>query len=73
VRAISAVAGSVLGALAYVWINLAAIWFAAAAAWVGVLVAWQQLRHALQESDTVPVPRWLWPGRMGVRSSRSSG
>jgi O-antigen/teichoic acid export membrane protein len=53
--------------------TLGSMWFAAAAAWVGVLVGWQQFRHALQESDTVPVPRWLWPGRMGARSSRSSG
>jgi O-antigen/teichoic acid export membrane protein len=53
--------------------TLGTMWFAAAASWVGVLVGWQQLRHALQESDTVPVPRWLWPGRMVARSSRSSG
>jgi hypothetical protein len=53
--------------------TLGTMWFAAAAAWVGVLVGWQQLRHALRESDTIPVPRWLWPGRMVARSSRSSG
>ena len=62
-----AVVGAIIGG------TLGSMWFAAAAAWVGVLVGWQQLRHALQESDTVPVPRWLWPGRMGARSSRSSG
>jgi uncharacterized membrane protein YoaK (UPF0700 family) len=35
------VAGSVLGALAYAWINLAAIWFAAAAALIlsGIVAA----------------------------------
>ena len=62
-----AVGGAVIGG------TLGTMWFAAAASWVGVLVGWQQLRHALQESDTVPVPRWLWPGRMVARSSRSSG
>jgi O-antigen/teichoic acid export membrane protein len=63
----SGVVGAKLGG------TLGTMWFAAAASWVGVLVGWQQLRHALQESDAVPVPRWLWPGRMVARSSRSSG
>jgi O-antigen/teichoic acid export membrane protein len=61
-----AVGGAVIGG------TLGAMWFAAAASWVGVLVGWQQFRHALRESDTVSVPRWLWPGRMVARSSRSS-
>jgi O-antigen/teichoic acid export membrane protein len=58
-----AVAGAEIGG------TLGTMWFAAGASWVGVLVGWQQLRRALHDSDTVPVPRWLWPGR----SSRSSG
>ena len=62
-----AVAGAVIGGM------LGTMWFAAVASWLGVLVGWRQLRHALQESDTVPVPRWLWPGRMVARSSQSSG
>jgi O-antigen/teichoic acid export membrane protein len=37
--------------------------YAAAASWVGTMVSWWQLRRALHESDTVPVPRWLWPSR----------
>lgn len=32
----------------------------AAAAWLGTLVSWFQLRQALLESGTVPVPYWLW-------------
>ena len=37
--------------------------FAAAASWLGTLVSWWQLRQALHESGTVPVPGWLWPRR----------
>lgn len=62
-----AVAGAEIGG------TLGTMWFAAAASWFGTLVGWWQLRHALQESDTVPVPRWLWPSRMAAHSSRSSG
>ena len=40
--------------------------YAAAASWIGALLTWWQLRKALHESDTVPVPRWLWPGRTDV-------
>jgi O-antigen/teichoic acid export membrane protein len=47
------------------------VWYAAAA-WFAALVTWWQLRQALQESGTVPVPRWLWPGRLTVRRSVSS-
>jgi O-antigen/teichoic acid export membrane protein len=47
--------------------TLGTMWFAAGASWVGALVGWHQLRRALRDSDTVPVPRWLWPGRMVAR------
>jgi len=50
---IGAVAGGTLGSMRC----------AAAGSWVGTLVSWWQLRQALHESDTVPVPAWLWPGR----------
>jgi O-antigen/teichoic acid export membrane protein len=53
--------------------TLGTMWFAAAASWVGALVGWHQFRRALRDSDTVPVPRWLWPGRTVTRSSGSSG
>jgi O-antigen/teichoic acid export membrane protein len=42
---------------------LGTMWFAAGASWVGTMVSWWQFRHALLESDTVPVPAWMWPGR----------
>ncbi len=48
-----AVAGGAHGTMVY----------AAAASWASTLVYWWQFRHALKESDTVPVPGWLWPGR----------
>jgi hypothetical protein len=48
------------------------MYFAAAGSWVGTLVTWWQLRQALHESDTVPVPAWLWPGRQrGSAAARS--
>jgi O-antigen/teichoic acid export membrane protein len=50
---VGAVTGGTLGTMR---------WYAAAS-WLAALVTWWQLRHALQESSTVPVPRWLWPGR----------
>jgi O-antigen/teichoic acid export membrane protein len=56
------IAGALVGG------TLGTMWFAAGASWLGVLVGWRQLRHALQESDRVPVPRWLWPGRMAASS-----
>jgi len=43
--------------------TLGSMHFAAAGSWVGTLVTWWQLRQALRESGTVPVPAWLWPGR----------
>jgi O-antigen/teichoic acid export membrane protein len=45
--------------------------FAAAATWLGTLLFWWQLRRALHESDTVPVPAWLWPGRSAGSHRRS--
>jgi O-antigen/teichoic acid export membrane protein len=44
--------------------------FTAAGSWAGTLVSWWQLRQALLESDTVPVPAWLWPGRSGHSKGR---
>jgi O-antigen/teichoic acid export membrane protein len=52
---VGALAGAATGG------TLGTLRFAAAASWLGVLLAWWQLRQALLESDTVPVPRWLWP------------
>jgi O-antigen/teichoic acid export membrane protein len=46
--------------------------FVAAASWVGTLVCWWQFRQALHESDTVPVPTWLWPGRQPRSSAADS-
>ena len=45
--------------------------YAAAASWLGALLTWWQLRKALHESGTVPVPRWLWPGRPAGRRPTS--
>ena len=56
---VGAVAGGALGTMVY----------AAAASWVGTLVFWWQFRQALNESGTVPVPGWLWPGRSGRKPS----
>ena len=50
---VGAVTGGTLGTMRY----------AAAASWLGTLVSWWQLRQALHESGTIPVPGWLWPGR----------
>ena len=50
---VGAVTGGTLGTMR---------WYAAAM-WVGTLVTWWQLRQALQESGTVPIPGWLWPRR----------
>ena len=59
---VGAVTGGTLGTMRYY----------AAASWLGALVSWWQLRQALQESGTVPVPLWLWPGRSAGRHRRSS-
>jgi O-antigen/teichoic acid export membrane protein len=58
-----AVAGGALGTMVY----------AAAASWAGALLFWWQFRHALNESGTVPVPGWLWPGRSGGNHRGSRG
>ncbi len=52
---------------------LGTVRFLAAASWLGTLVSWWQFRKALQESGTVPVPRWLWPGTLPGRRRKSSG
>ena len=49
---VGAVTGGTLGTLR----------FAAAASWLGTLLSWWQLRRALHESATVPVPRWSVAG-----------
>jgi O-antigen/teichoic acid export membrane protein len=41
--------------------TLGSMRFAAGASWVGTLLFWWQLRQALHESGTIPVPRWMWP------------
>ena len=46
--------------------------FAAGASWIGTLVCWWQLRQALRETGTVPVPGWLWPGRASGHGRGSS-
>jgi O-antigen/teichoic acid export membrane protein len=53
----SALVGAVIGG------TLGSMRAAAAASWVGTLLAWWQFRRALKDSATVPVPRWMWPGR----------
>ena len=59
---VGAITGGTLGTMRY----------AAAASWVGTLVSWWQLRQALLESGTVPVPVWLWPPRSAGRHRGSS-
>ena len=51
---------------------LGTVRFTAAASWLGTLVAWWQLRQALHESGTIPVPAWLWPARLAGRHRRTS-
>ena len=60
---VGAVTGGTLGTMRYT----------AAASWLGTLLSWWQLRRALQESGTVPVPRWLWPCRQSGRHRMSVG
>ena len=50
---VGAVTGGALGTMRFV----------AVASWLAALVFWWQLRQALLDSGTVPVPGWLWPGR----------
>jgi O-antigen/teichoic acid export membrane protein len=52
----SAVVGAATGG------TLGTVRYAAVASWVGALLFWWQLRQALLDSSTVPVPGWLWPG-----------
>ena len=59
---VGAVTGGILGTM---------YWYAAAS-WLASLVIWWQLREALCESDTVPVPGWLWPRRPAGSHLRSS-
>lgn len=49
------------------------MYYAAVAMWVGTMMSWWQLRRALHESDTVPVPVWLWPDRPAGRHRTSYG
>ena len=51
--AVGALTAGTLGSMRYV----------AAASCLGALLTWWQLRLALKESSTVPVPIWLWPAR----------
>jgi O-antigen/teichoic acid export membrane protein len=60
---VGAVAGGALGTMVY----------AAAAAWVGTVMFWWQFRQALNESGTIPVPGWLWPGHSGKHHRSNSG
>jgi O-antigen/teichoic acid export membrane protein len=59
--AVLAVAFSLVGALTGGTVGT--MRYMAAASWFGTLLAWWQLRRALLESDTIPVPKWMWPRR----------
>jgi O-antigen/teichoic acid export membrane protein len=63
--AVCALVGALIGG------TLGTMRFAAAASWLGTLLSWWQLRQALHDSGTIPVPRWLWPARSGGRHRRS--
>ena len=58
-----AIAGAEIGG------TLGTMRFVAGASLVGTLVAWWQFRQALRDSDAVPIPRWLWPGRKPAAAS----
>jgi O-antigen/teichoic acid export membrane protein len=51
--------------------TLGTMYYVAAASWLGMLLTWWQLRQALHESATVPVPKWLWPSRPAGRRPTS--
>jgi O-antigen/teichoic acid export membrane protein len=51
--------------------TLGTMWYVAGASWSGTLVAWWYFRKALHETDNVPVPGWLWPGRSARHRPRS--
>ena len=61
ITSVLVVAGALVGAMTGG--TLGTMRYAAAASWLGMLVSWWQLRQALHESGTVPVPGWLWPPR----------
>lgn len=69
ISSVLVVAGALVGATTAG--TLGTMRYAAAGAWIGTLVFWWQLRQALHESGTVPVPGWLWPRRAG-KHHRSS-
>jgi O-antigen/teichoic acid export membrane protein len=48
--------------------TLGTMYYVAVASWLGVLLTWWQMRQAVHESATVPVPKWLWPGRRPTSS-----
>jgi O-antigen/teichoic acid export membrane protein len=63
---VCALAGAKLGG------TLGTMRYVAAASWVGTLVSWWQFRQGLNESSTVPIPRWLWPGRSSGSHRRAT-
>lgn len=70
VASVLVVAAALLGALT--GSTLGTVRFVAAASWLGTLVSWWQLRQALHESGTVPVPNWLWPRPAGKQPEGES-
>ncbi len=48
--------------------TLGTMQFIAIASWLTTVMAWWQLRKALRQSDKVPVPKWMWPGRPAERA-----
>jgi O-antigen/teichoic acid export membrane protein len=59
---IGALTGGVLGTMRFI----------AIATLISTLMSWWQFRYALRKSGTVPVPKWLWPGRPAERGPQSS-
>jgi len=51
---------------------LGSMQFIAIASLISTLMSWWQFRYAMRVSGTVPVPRWLWPGRPAERDTASS-
>ena len=64
------VAAALMGALTGSTLNT--MRYVAAAWWLATLVSWWQLRQALHESGTVPVPGWLWPRPAGGNRESSA-
>jgi O-antigen/teichoic acid export membrane protein len=52
--------------------TLGAMRFIAIASLISTLMSWWQFRYAMRVSGTVPVPRWLWPGRPAEPVAKSS-